>query len=40
MSIRGRPKDLNRNDSPGPGNYDPDMSITKDRSVAYKISHS
>lgn len=38
MSILGRPKDLTRNESPGPGNYDADVSITKDRTVAYKMS--
>ena len=31
VSIRGRPKEAQRNNSPGPGNYDPDVSIVKDR---------
>lgn len=40
VSIRGRPRDISRGDSPGPGNYDPNTSITKDRTIAYKMSNS
>lgn len=40
VSIRGRPRDMSGNNNPGPGNYDPNTSITKDRTVAYKMSYS
>ena len=40
VSIRGRPRDPSRNDSPGPGNYETDISMVKDRTLAYKMSSS
>ena len=38
--MRGRPVDTNKNDSPGPGMYDPSDSVIKDRVVTHSISKS
>lgn len=38
--MRGKPEDKIRNDVPGPGNYEPNVHIVKDRVIAHKISQS
>ena len=35
--ITGRPQDLQKNEIPGPGNYEADSSIIKDRVKTYKM---
>lgn len=37
-TIKGKPADNMRNDSPGPGAYNPSQSATKDRTKTAKIS--
>ena len=36
-TFSGKPADMKDNGVPGPGNYNDDISPTKDRSIAYKI---
>lgn len=40
VTIRGKPKDNQRNDSPGPGHYSPDPSIVKDKAVSYRMGNT
>lgn len=37
FSIRGRPRDIQGNDRPGPGSYSPDHSIVKDKTISYRM---
>ena len=37
-TMRGKPQDLNRNDSPGPGHYSPSHDVIKDKVVSYNMS--
>jgi hypothetical protein len=39
-SIRGKSNERKGNNNPGPGNYNADPSILKDKPVAYKIPSS
>ena len=39
-TIQGKYQDLKDNGVPGPGNYNEDLSPTKDRSIAYKFGNS
>jgi len=38
--MRGRPEDTQKNYVPGPGNYEADPNVTKDRVVSHKMSKS
>lgn len=40
FQMRGRPQDKVGNDNPGPGNYDADANVVKDRVVTYKMGSS
>lgn len=35
--IRGRPRDNSRNESPGPGMYEPNVNNVRDKVVSYKM---
>jgi hypothetical protein len=35
--IKGRPKDIVKVDSPGPGKYEPSTAQVKDKVVSFKI---
>jgi hypothetical protein len=37
FSIRNRPNDLRKDEVPGPGDYNVDLSPTKDRIQSFKI---
>ena len=39
-SIRGKSPERQGNDNPGPGNYNDDVSPTKDRVISYKMGSS
>ena len=38
--MYGKPADLKDNGVPGPGNYNEDLSPTKDRVISYKMGNS
>ena len=40
VTIRGRPEDIKRDKSPGPGKYDPTDSIVKASVLTYKMPQS
>lgn len=40
FQLRGRPQDAAGSETPGPGNYEADHAIVKDKVVAYKIGAS
>lgn len=35
--MRGKPETNHDNKVPGPGNYDPNINVVKDRPATYKI---
>jgi hypothetical protein len=38
--MKGRPYDNNRNNSPGPGAYEPNSSYSKDKPPTFSIKNS
>jgi hypothetical protein len=40
ITIRGRPEDIIREKSPGPGKYDPQDNAIKERVITYKMPTS
>jgi len=38
--ITGKPSDNRRNDSPGPGHYNEEFNVVKDKVVSHKMSPS
>lgn len=38
MTIRSRPLDINKNDSPGPGHYEQNIQAVKDKSVSHGMA--
>jgi hypothetical protein len=40
LTIRGRPKDNNGDNNPGPGHYDGNQAVVKDKVISYDMGKS
>ena len=37
FTFKGKPKEYNKKDVPGPGMYDPNNNVVKDKTITYKM---